>query len=47
LTITDANNVLSGHCLDNIGEKKHQGKASKEKELKHPKDEKSLNCHLQ
>jgi hypothetical protein len=39
LTITDANNVLSGHRLDNIGEKKHQNKASKEKESNHPKDE--------
>jgi hypothetical protein len=39
LTITDANNVLSGHIFDNIGEKKHQNKVSKEKESIHPKDE--------
>jgi hypothetical protein len=31
LTIADANTVLSGHRLDNIGDKKGQGKTSKEK----------------
>jgi hypothetical protein len=37
LTITDANNVLSVHCLDNVGDNKYQGKASKENESSHQK----------
>jgi hypothetical protein len=39
LTITDVNNVLSGHCFDIIGDEKHQSRTSKEEESNHPKDE--------
>jgi hypothetical protein len=47
LTIADANNVHSAHCLDNIGDENHEGKTTNIKNQVTQKTRRIVRSHLQ